>query len=85
MLTRFTKQEHQKVTMSKNLEEQLKISNNHFFHFCINEQYKIDTSLRKAKNIKRFKSMLKDFFNSKKLLFAIHDSAGVKLLSRLRF
>ena len=31
------------------------------------------------------KSMLKDFFNLKqKSLFAIHDPAGVKLLSRLR-
>ena len=46
---------------------------------------KLDISLGKAENIKRFKSMLKDFFNLKqKSLFAIHDSAGVKLLSRLR-
>ena len=46
---------------------------------------KLDISLRKTENIERFKSMLKDFFNLKqKSLFAIHDPAGVKLLSRLR-
>ena len=45
----------------------------------------LDIFLRKAENIKRFKSMLKDFFNSKQTsLSAIHDPAGVKLLSRLR-
>ena len=44
---------------------------------------KLDISLRKTENIERFKSMLKDFFNLKqKSLFAIHDPAGVKLLSR---
>ena len=46
---------------------------------------KLDISLRKTENIERFKSMLKDFFNLKqKSLFAIHDLAGVKSLSRLR-
>ena len=56
-----------------------------FFPFCVNEWYKLDISLGKAKNVKRFKSMLKDLFNLKqKSLFAIHDPAGVKLLSRLR-
>ena len=56
-----------------------------FFPFCVNEWCKLDISLRKAENFKRFKSMLKDFFNLKqKSLFAIHDPAGVKLLSRLR-
>ena len=36
-------------------------------------------------NIKRFKSVLKELFNLKqKSLFAIHDPADVKLLSRLR-
>ena len=57
-----------------------------FFPFCINEWCKLDISLRKVENIKRFKSMLKDFFNLKqKSLFVIHDPAGVKLLSRLKF
>ena len=56
-----------------------------FFPFCVNEWCKLDISLRKAENIKRFKSMFKDSFNLKqKSLFAIHDPAGVKLLSRLR-
>ena len=51
----------------------------------MNECCKLDISLRKPENIKRFKPMLKDFFNLKqKSLFAIHDPAGVKLLSRLR-
>ena len=56
-----------------------------FFLFYVNEWCKLDISLRKAENIKRFKPILKDFFNLKqKSLFAIHDPAGVKLLSRLR-
>ena len=56
-----------------------------FFPFCVDERCKLYISLRKAENIKRFKSMLKDFFNLKqKSFFAIHDPAGVKLLSRLR-
>ena len=51
----------------------------------VNGWCKLDISLGKAKNIKRFKSILKDFFNLKqKSLFAIHDSAGVKLLSSLQ-
>ena len=36
-----------------------------FFPFCVNEWCKLDISLRKTKNIKRFKSMLKDFLNLK--------------------
>ena len=56
-----------------------------FFPLYINEWCKLDISLRKAENIKRLKSILKDVFNLKlKSLFAIHDPAGVKLLSRLR-
>ena len=35
------------------------------FLFYVNEWCKLDISLRKAENIKRFKSMLKDFFNLK--------------------
>ena len=56
-----------------------------FLPFCLNEWCELVISLRKAENIKRFKSMLKDFFNVKqKSLFAIHDSARFKLLLRLR-
>ena len=56
-----------------------------FFPFFVNEWCKLDISLRQTENMKCFKSMLKDFFNLKqKSLFAIHDPAGVKLLSRLR-
>ena len=55
-----------------------------FFPFCVNKWCKLDISLRKFENIKRFKSMLKDFVNLKqKSLFASHDP-GVKLLSSLR-
>ena len=80
MITSFAKQEHQNIMISKYLEQELEISNNHFFPFCVNY-----ISLRKAENVKRFKSMLMDLFNLKqKSLFAIHDPAGVKLLLRLR-
>ena len=67
------------------MEQELKISNNHFFPFFVNEWCKSDISLRKAEDIKRVNSMFKDFFNLKqKSQFAIHDLAGVKLLSVLR-
>ena len=56
-----------------------------FFLYCVNKWCKLDISLRKAENAKRFNSMLKDFVNLKqKPLFAIHDPGGVKLLSSLR-
>ena len=55
------------------------------FPFCVNGWWKVDISLRNIKNIKRFKSMLKDIFNLKqKSLFAVHDPADVKFFSRLR-
>ena len=74
--------EHNNIKRFRTTTENVKQS---FFPFCVNEWYKLDISLRKAENIKPFKSMLKDFFNLKqKSLFAIHDLAGVKLLSRLR-
>ena len=56
-----------------------------FFPFCINEWYKLHSSLREAESIKHLKSMIKDFFNLKqRTLFANDDSVGVNLLSRLR-
>ena len=56
-----------------------------FFPYCVNEWYKLDISLKNTENITRFKFMLKDLLNLKqKLLFAIHDPAGVKLLSTLQ-
>ena len=56
-----------------------------FFPFFVNEWCKLDISLRQTENMKCFKSMLKDFFNLKqKSLFAIHDPADLKFLSRLR-
>ena len=62
------------------MKKELKISNNH-----VNEWYKLDISLRNGANSKRFGCMLNNFFNLEhKSLFAIHDSAGAKLLSRLR-
>ena len=44
MVTRFTKQEHQNVIISKDLEQELKISNNHFFPICVKEWYKSGTN-----------------------------------------
>ena len=74
--------EHNNIERFRTRTENFKQS---FFPFCVNEWCKLDISLRKAENFKRFKSMLKDFFNLKqKSLFAIHDPTGVKLLSRLR-
>ena len=41
--------------------------------------------MRKAKNVKNFKSLVTDFFNLKqKLLLVIHDPGGITLLTRLR-
>ena len=74
--------EHSNVKIFRARTENFKQS---FFSFCVNEWRKLDISLRKAENIKRFKSMLKDFFSLRqKSLFAIHDPAVAKLLSRLR-
>ena len=62
----FTKQEH-----IKRLEQELKIAN--IFSACVNEWCKLDISLIKAENIKRFKSMLNNFLNLKyQSLFAMH-------------
>ena len=70
--------EHNNVKIFRARTENFKQS---FFSFCVNEWRKLDISLRK----KRFKSMLKDFFSLRqKSLFAIHDPAVAKLLSRLR-
>ena len=56
-----------------------------FFPYCVREWNKLDNSIREAKSIKKFKSMLMAFFNLKqKSLFLIHDPIGVKLLTRLR-
>ena len=56
-----------------------------FFPFCVNKWYKLDSSLREVKSMKHLRFMFKEFFNLKqKFLFAIHDSVGVKLLSKLR-
>ena len=74
--------EHNNIERFRTRTENFKQS---FFPFCVNEWCKLDISLRKAEKFKRFKSMLKDFFNLKqKSLLAIHDPAGVRLLSRLR-
>ena len=48
-----------------------------FFPFSVNK-YKLDISVRKAKYIRCFQSVLMDFINLKqKSLIAIHDPAGV--------
>ena len=74
--------EHNNIKIFRTRTENFKQS---FFTFCVHEWWKLDVSLRKAKNIKRFKSMSKDLFNLKqKSLFTIHDLAGAKLLPRLR-
>ena len=39
-----------------------------FFPFCFDEWYKLDISLRKAENIKCFKSMIRGFFNLKEII-----------------
>ena len=83
--TRFTIQEHQTKTKWEGLGQELNISNNSFSLFCVNEWYKLDSSLREAKSIKYIKSRFKEIVNLKqKSLFPIHDPVGIKLLSRLQ-
>ena len=73
-----TRASEQNNIKTENLKQSL-------FPVCVNKWCKLDISLRKAKDIKRFKSMLKHFLNLKqKSLFVTQDPAGVKLLSRLR-
>ena len=49
-------------------------NNNLFFPFCVSEWYKLDNSFSKAKNVKRCKLMLTEFFNLKqRYIFVFHD------------
>ena len=38
-----------------------------FFPFCVNEWYKLDSSLREAKSVQHLKFMFKEFFNLNEL------------------
>ena len=65
MITRFTKQEKSEHNNMKRFGTRTENFKQSFFPFGDNEWCKLDMSLRKAENIKRFQSMLKDFFNLK--------------------
>ena len=56
-----------------------------FVSFCVSESNSLGNSIRDAKSIKYFKSILMQFFTLKqRLSFSIHVQIGVKLLKRLR-
>ena len=56
-----------------------------FSPLCITEWNKLDSTIGGGESIKEFKSMLKNFFSlNQRWLFSIHDTVGVKLLTRLR-
>ena len=66
-----------KTTLRNFLTEE-KASSTLFF-ICVREWKNLESPIREAKSIKRFKSMLMQFF----VLFLIHDQISIKLLTRL--
>ena len=52
MITQFTKQEYQNVTILKKFGTRTEnFKGSLFFSFCVNEWYKLDISWRKAENV----------------------------------
>ena len=54
-----------------------------FFSIFVGEWNKFDSTIRDVESIKWFTSMLMNLLSLKEILFLIHDSVGVNLISRL--
>ena len=69
----------------KPISARTNVSENLFFQYCINEWSKLNQKIRNIKSIKKFKVPMFDFIGLKgNSMFDIHDTNGIKLLSRLR-
>ena len=58
---------------------------NSFFPYCIKEWSKLNDQIRNIESINKFKVAILNFIRPKvSSVFDIHDTSGIKLLSRLR-
>ena len=70
----------------KPISARTKVFENSFFPYCIKEWSKLNDKIRNIKSINKFKVTIIHFIRPKgNSLFDIHDTNGIKLLSRLRF
>ena len=73
---------HHKI---KPIPASTKIFENSFFPYCIKEWSKLNDKIRNIKSINKFKVTILNFIGPKgNSVFDIHDTNGIKLLSRLR-
>ena len=69
----------------KPIPARTKVSENLFFPYCIKEWSKLDEKIRSIKSISKFKVTILNIIRLKgNSIFGIHDTNGIKLLSRLR-
>ena len=69
----------------KQIPARSKISENSFFPYCIKEWNKLNDKIRNIKSINKFKVTILNFIRPKgNSVFDIHDTNGIKLLTRLR-
>ena len=79
-LTRSTTQNKIKPILAR-----IKLFENSFFLYCIKEWSKLNDKIRNIKPINKFKVTILNFIRPKgNSVFDIHDTNGIKLLSRLR-
>ena len=79
-LTRSTTQNKIKPILAR-----IKLFENLFFLYCIKEWSKLNDKIRNIKPINKFKVTILNFIRPKgNSVFDIHDTNGIKLLSRLR-
>ena len=69
----------------KPIPARTKVFENSFFLYCINEWSKLHDKIRNIESINKFKVAILNFIRPKaNSVFDIHDTNGIKLLSRLR-
>ena len=69
----------------KPIPARTKVFENSFFPYCIKEWSKLNDKIRNIESINKFKVAILNFIGPKaNSVFDIHDTNGIKLLSRLR-
>ena len=69
----------------KQIPARSEIFENSFFPYCIKEWNELNDKIRNIKSINKFKVTILNFIRPKgNLVFDIHDTNGIKLLTRLR-
>ena len=69
----------------KPIPARTKVFENSFFPYCIEEWSKLNDKIRNIESINKFKVTILNFIRAKtNSVFDIHDTNGIKLLSRLR-